>query len=207
MRKLYCRAATGRIGGFPGAAAFLCTKINISFADAALSSLFSAKDSINPRIDFQKKLWRAATTRDALLLDQTLASLLADLCPAAVLEGAAVTIKAWEDGPTGGGVLGRIDENQLEANQQVTAVGEDLWSVAYPGGPGLLLQGNRKLAMLAAEIIARGREEGHNPWPFLQHWLTDKNVPAYLYTTDGSGSQGFLATAGAELSNFSFTLI
>lgn len=164
---------------FPFATAVLCPKEHLQTVQEKLKRLDKILD-----ID---DIW------DVLELDKALASALRTIFPHSVI-AAAMTVQAWKKGPISGGVVGHPRHIIQAGNGQVEQLATDVWCIAFPGGPGLILVGARHLMNQAAQIITTARCLGEDPWPNLKQLLWD--AEAYLYVTDGSGADGFLAASG-----------
>jgi len=132
---------------------------------------------------------------DPVELDCHLAAALKQCCPPDI-PAAAMTICAWKHGPVSGGVVGSPHQAEESACGRLEQLAEDLWSEAFPGGPGFVVCGNRHLALEAEELVSGQRCCGETPWPAFCRWVEGKGVPAWLYVADGSGADGVLAACG-----------
>lgn len=161
------------------AAGVLCLETEADAMRVALGRLDAVIDTRN--------------TRDPAVLDETLADALRMVCPQETV-AAALTIRVWQRGASSGGVIGRPDVSPVAAAGSWERLAEDLWCIAYPGGPGLVLAGEQSLIRRAAQAISICRALRQDVWEKLQPLLDE--AEAYLYVTDGSGSAGVLAAGG-----------
>ena len=182
MSRYVYAAQTGTAdGNIPFAAAVLCPSEYLLIVQKELKRLEDTLDVCG--------VW------DVLELDRALASALRTVLPESVV-AAAMTVQAWKKGPISGGVIGHPRHMIQSGNDQVEQLAKDVWCIAFPGGPGLLLVGERRLMNQAVQAITMARCLGEDPWPKLKMLLWD--AEAYLYATDGSGANGFLTASGAN---------
>lgn len=180
-RYVYAVQTGSADGNIPFAAAVLCPNEYLQIVRKELQRL---EDTLDVR-----------GVRDVLELDWALASALRAVLPESV-GAAAMTVQAWKRGPISGGVIGHPHHMLQSGNDQIEQLAEDVWCIAFPGGPGLLLAGERRLMNRAVQAITTARCLGEDPWPKLKTLMRD--AEAYLYVTDGSGANGFLAAGGAN---------
>ena len=174
-------SVSGIAEGCPFAAAVLCEPEQAAGAAAGLERL---AEHLNIR-----------GISDPVELDVRLAAALKQCCPPGI-PAAAMTICAWKHGPVSGGVVGSPHQAEESACGRLEQLAEDLWSEAFPGGPGFVVCGNRHLALEAEELVSGQRCCGEDPWPAFCRWVEGKGVPAWLYVADGSGADGVLAACG-----------
>lgn len=165
--------------GCPFAAGALCRPAEAEALQRALCRLDEVIDTRN--------------TRDPAALDEVLADALRAVCPSDTA-AAALTLQAWSRGGSSGGVIGRPHVVSAAAAGSWEQLAEDLWCVAFPGGPGLVLAGEQSLIRRAAQTISFCRALRQDAFEKLQPLL--ETAEAYLYVTDGSGSKGCLAAGG-----------
>lgn len=167
---------------------------NIPFAAAALCSseyLKVVQEDLK-RLDDELDICGAW---DVWKLKQALVSALRTVAPKSVI-AAAMTMQTWEQETISGGVIGYPRYMIRSGTNQVEQLARDVWRVAFPEGPDLLLVGERQLMDQAVQAITMARCLGEDPWPKLKKLLWD--AEAYLYATDGSRANGFLAASGAN---------
>ena len=165
--------------GCPFAAGALCREAEAGVLQTALCRLDEVIDTRN--------------TRDPAALDEALVDALQAVCPQDTL-AAALTIQSWRKGGSSGGVIGRPHVPSAAAAGSWERLAEDLWCVAFPGGPGLVLAGEQTLIRRAAQTISICRTLRQDAFEQLRPLLDA--AEAYLYVTDGRGSAGMLAAGG-----------
>lgn len=189
MKEYEALLVTGTVENCPFAAAVLCEPEQAAEARRGLETL-------SERLEIQG-------VTDPVELDCRLAEALKQCCSPDV-PAAAMTVCAWEHGPVSGGVVGNPHQAEESAAGGLEQLGEDLWCEAFPGGPGFVICSDRRLALEAEELISGKRCCGEESWEAFEHWANERNIPAFLYVTDGSGAAGFLAICGKNGKKRSF---
>jgi|GEM_PF-3578781 len=177
---LYAAALTGKVKNHPFAVGILCDKESWASAERELGHIY---------------YWTPPETYDPVFLDQLMIDEIEKLCPYGVVV-AGMTFCAWRHGPSAGGVIGNPGKSVSSACGELEQLSEDVWSSAYPGGPGFAILGNRKQALHAQQIVTGFRNRNIPPWDVFREWLQDEGIRSYLYVTDGSGRNGVLSVKG-----------
>ncbi len=188
------------IAQYPGRAVdsffmFSCDRREYPFAVAALCSKGEIAQ-IEARMK-QHLAWRPTMTSDAVGLDIELAELVSRVCPEYVSAAAAI-VKAWEEGPVSGGVIGDPHKNASSAEANLEELAPSLWSWAYPGKCGFIIKGTWQQGCQAVDLIYDCMQRNLDPWEDFKKWIRSAEIPLFLYASDASGKTGQLCAGNLE---------
>jgi len=118
-------------------------------------------------------------------LDYRLAYHVKEVC-SGDLYAIGVTIRVPDiPGPTGG-IIGDPLQEISSAGGASEEIGHGLAAAAFPGGPGLVVRGNRETAQSLIKNVNNG-DQGLRPLMILQKKAVESNVSLGIMLTDGTG--------------------
>lgn len=159
--------------GYSIAGAGICNMEDIGLAAAAFENIDGADMEIRD-------------INNPYLIDKVLFERISDICPKNVFAiGATVNIP--EASERTGGILGNPFYEPDSADGLGENIGNGLSVAALPGGPGIIIEGDCRMA---EEIVLIGKsgKRGNMTIKKLLCALKERNVELAIIVTDGSGS-------------------